>query len=126
MFSHGSVPQEAFQNLPSLAGEDYYKQYVPYYDRTNTGTISNDELTQKLDYMIHLLEEQLDLRTGHVTEEHTLLILEYLFLFLIHSLELVNMYVSKEISKNYFYRYSLHNCKEKSIRTRCCMFYICL
>ena len=69
MFSDGPVQQEAFQNLPSLASEEYYKQFVPYYDRTNTGTISNDELTQKLDYMIHMLEEQQDLKTNHVTEE---------------------------------------------------------
>ena len=49
MFNSGGdapVGQEAFQNLPSLAAEDYYKQFVPYYDRTNTGTISNDELTE--------------------------------------------------------------------------------
>lgn len=85
MFSHGSVPQEAFQNLPSLAGEDYYKQYVPYYDRTNTGTISNDELTQKLDYMIHLLEEQQDLRTGHVTEE--VILYSFLGVFIIFVLD---------------------------------------
>ena len=85
MFSHGSVPQEAFQNLPSLAGEDYYKQYVPYYDRTNTGTISNDELTQKLDYMIHLLEEQQELRTGHVTEE--VILYSFLGVFIIFVLD---------------------------------------
>lgn len=85
MFSDGSVPQEAFQNLPSLAGEDYYKQYVPYYDRTNTGTISNDELTQKLDYMIHLLEEQQDLRTGHVTEE--VILYSFLGVFIIFVLD---------------------------------------
>ena len=85
MFSDGPVPQEAFQNLPSLAGEDYYKQYVPYYDRTNTGTISNDELTQKLDYMIHLLEEQQDLRTGHVTEE--VILYSFLGVFIIFVLD---------------------------------------
>lgn len=85
MFSDGSVPQEAFQNLPSLASEDYYKQFVPYYDRTNTGTISNDELTQKLDYMIHLLEEQQDLRTGHVTEE--VILYSFLGVFIIFVLD---------------------------------------
>ena len=85
MFSDGPVQQEAFQNLPSLASEDYYKQFVPYYDRTNSGTISNDELTQKLDYMIHLLEEQQDLKTNHVTEE--VILYSFLGVFIIFVLD---------------------------------------
>ena len=86
MFSDGPVTTtEAFRNLPSLAAEDYYKQFVPYYDRANTGTISNDELTQKLDYMIHLLEEQQDLRTGHVTEE--VILYSFLGVFIIFVLD---------------------------------------
>ena len=85
MFSDRPVQQEAFQNLPSLASEDYYKQFVPYYDRTNTGTISNDELTQKLDYMIHMLEEQQDLKTNHVTEE--VILYSFLGVFMIFVLD---------------------------------------
>ena len=85
MFSDGPVQQEAFQNLPSLASEEYYKQFVPYYDRTNTGTISNDELTQKLDYMIHMLEEQQDLKTNHVTEE--VILYSFLGVFMIFVLD---------------------------------------
>lgn len=85
MFSDGPVQQEAFQNLPSLASEDYYKQFVPYYDRTNTGTISNNELTQKLDYMIHMLEEQQDLKTNHVTEE--VILYSFLGVFMIFVLD---------------------------------------
>lgn len=87
MFSNGDAPvgQEAFQNLPSLAAEDYYKQFVPYYDRTNTGTISNNELTEKLDYMIHLLEEQKDFRTNHVTEE--VILYSFLGVFIIFVLD---------------------------------------
>ena len=85
MFTDGPVQQEAFQNLPSLASEDYYKQFVPYYDRTNTGTISNDELTQKLDYMIHMLEEQQDLKTNHVTEE--VILYSFLGVFMIFVLD---------------------------------------
>lgn len=76
---------EAFQNLPSLASEEYYKQFVPYYDRTGSGTISNDELTRKLDYMIHLLEEQQDIRTGHVTEE--VILYSFLGVFMIFVLD---------------------------------------
>jgi len=76
---------EAFQNLPSLASEEYYKQFVPYYDRTGSGTINNDELTRKLDYMIHLLEEQQDIRTGHVTEE--VILYSFLGVFMIFVLD---------------------------------------
>ena len=87
MFSNGDPPvgQETFQNLPSLAAEDYYKQFVPYYDRTNTGTISNNELTEKLDYMVHLLEEQKDFRTNHVTEE--VILYSFLGVFIIFVLD---------------------------------------
>ena len=31
--------------------------------------LPKDELLKKINYMIHLLEEQKDVRTGHVTEE---------------------------------------------------------
>lgn len=82
---NGPKYAEAFQNLPSLASEDYYKQFVPYYDRAGNGTISNDELTQKLDYMIHLLEEAQDFKTGHVTEE--VILYSFLGVFIIFVLD---------------------------------------
>ena len=82
---NGPKYAEAFQNLPSLASEDYYKQFVPYYDRVGSGTISNDELTQKLDYMIHLLEEAQDFKTGHVTEE--VILYSFLGVFIIFVLD---------------------------------------
>jgi hypothetical protein len=72
--------------------EEFYKKYVPNYSsvsspeeqrynkqlvNTNTtlassqGGISpiNDTILKKLNYMIHLLEESHDEKTGHVTEE---------------------------------------------------------
>jgi len=70
--------------------EDYYKRFIPNYEamysttpynapsykfsnstRTNaSGSVSNsDILIEKLNYMIHLLEEQQDERTNTVTEE---------------------------------------------------------
>ena len=68
--SDSPVSLESFQNIPSLASEEYYKQFVPYYDRANNGpTVHRDELIDKLDYMIHLLEEQREIKTGSVTEE---------------------------------------------------------
>lgn len=64
--------QEGFNSLPKTYASDYYKQYVPYYNQTtnSSSNVNNrDQLLEKLNYMIHLLEEQKDEKTGHVTEE---------------------------------------------------------
>ena len=73
---------ENFAQLPvgEVTAEDYYKQYVPYYTQMQ-GTqedvhTNKDALMTKLNYMIHLLEEQQDEKTDNVTEELVL----YLFL----------------------------------------------
>jgi|TARA_Y100000389_G_C17372676_1_gene469880 hypothetical protein len=84
--SDGPVHQEAFQNLPSQSSEDYYRQFVPYYDRTGGGSILNrDELETKLDYLITLLEEQQDIKTGHVTEE--IILFSFIGVFIIFVLD---------------------------------------
>jgi len=59
----------------------YYKQYVPYYTNTNANneqSVSGNSgiLLEKLNYMIHMLEEQQEGKTETVTEELIL----YLFL----------------------------------------------
>jgi len=88
---------EAFskQNANSNASE-YYKQYqIPtYYNQMSENIGGNKELLDKLNYMIHLLEEQKDEKTGHVTEE----IILYTFLgvfmiFIIDSFARVGKYV---------------------------------
>jgi hypothetical protein len=57
-----------------------YKQTVPYY--TQMSQVGNkDQLLEKLNYMIHLLEEQQDEKTGHVMEE--LILYSFLGVFLI-------------------------------------------
>ena len=68
--------QEGFNSLPKTYASDFYKQYVPYYSQTGsqlpntTNNLNNrDQLLEKLNYMIHLLEEQKDEKTGHVMEE---------------------------------------------------------
>ena len=72
---------ESFEQLPDTTNaEQYYRQYVPYYTNVeNTSQISNDNknmLLEKLNYMIHLLEEQQEDKTGNVAEALIL----YLFL----------------------------------------------
>jgi len=76
-------PIESFTQLPEGAytppNQEYYNQYVPYFTNpTDNPRIDapKDALMKKLNYMIHLLEEQQDEKTGNVAEELIL----YLFL----------------------------------------------
>lgn len=75
------ITTEAFNNLPNTYSNDYYKQYVPYYNQMSQGNGNKDQLLEKLDYMIHLLEEQKDEKTGHIMEE--LILYSFLGIFMI-------------------------------------------
>uniref|UniRef100_A0A6C0HFM2 Uncharacterized protein n=1 Tax=viral metagenome TaxID=1070528 RepID=A0A6C0HFM2_9ZZZZ len=79
----GPVSVEGFNNLPNTYSNDFYKQYVPYYNQLNQGNGSGnkDQLLEKLNYMIHLLEEQKDEKTGHIMEE--LILYSFLGVFMI-------------------------------------------
>ena len=76
-----AVSPEAFNNI-NVSDENikqYYNNYIPYYEiATNVPNIhgSKDDLMKKLNYMIHLLEENKDDKTNNVTEELIL----YMFL----------------------------------------------
>ena len=76
-----SVNKEAFNTLPSTYSKDYYKQYVPYYNQMSQNSGNKDQLLEKLNYMIHLLEEQQDVKTGHVMEE--IILYSFLGVFMI-------------------------------------------
>lgn len=70
---------ENFAQLGEVTSDEYYKQYVPYYQQmagSEANVTNKDDLIKKLNYMIHLLEEQHDEKTSNVTEELVL----YLFL----------------------------------------------
>ncbi len=79
-FARAGVTQENFAQLGEVIPDDYYKQYVPYYSQLQGSQsdvhTNKDALMTKLNYMIHLLEEQQDEKTDNVTEELVL----YLFL----------------------------------------------
>ena len=76
----GPVSVESFAQLGEVTPDNYYKQYVPYYTQLQGSPeevhTNKDALMTKLNYMIHLLEEQQDEKTDNVTEELVL----YLFL----------------------------------------------
>jgi hypothetical protein len=77
------VSVEQFNTMPNLASEDYYNNVVPYYD--NSKTVSTPDITNKLEYLIHLLEEQRDIKRGTVTEE--LILYSFLGIFIIFVLD---------------------------------------
>jgi hypothetical protein len=76
--SDEAVTPEGFDNLKSEAHQSYYNSYIPYYNNTqNQTTFQNkDELMKKLNYLIHLMEENKDEPNKNVTEELVL----YMFL----------------------------------------------
>jgi len=76
--------------------EDYYKQYVPMYTQAATGSSdnSNIELMEKLNYMIHLLEEEREVKNGNVAEEVVLYCFLGVFvIFVVDSFAKVGKYV---------------------------------
>jgi hypothetical protein len=100
------------QSQPQQSQENYYKRFMPNYDKlykttphnlpyynagdppTQQMTGENSILLDKLNYMIHLLEEQQDERTGNVTEEVILYCFLGIFIiFVIDSFVRVGKYV---------------------------------
>ena len=62
-----------------IRNKEYYKQFVPYYNQaTNNANVhgSRDELMEKLNYIVQVLEETKDERTSNISEELVL----YMFL----------------------------------------------
>ena len=79
--SHASQQAQSSLEMPNTYAHDYYKQYVPYYNQLSQGPGNRDELLEKLNYMIHLLEETKDEKTGHVMEE--IILFSFLGVFII-------------------------------------------
>ena len=57
------------------------QQYIPYNQNFNTQNSNNDDLLTKLNYIIHMLEEQQNERTNYITEE--LILYTFLGIFII-------------------------------------------
>ena len=79
--SDSPVTIENFSGLESNEVEEYYKNTVPFYGKSNSSEMNKDELMARLDHILHLLEEQKDEKTGHVTEE--LILYSFLGIFII-------------------------------------------
>ena len=89
------VSLEAFNTLESSQSDDYYKKIVPYYSgMSNPAQSQNEDLLNKMDKILHLLEEQNNERTGHVTEEIILYsFLGIFMIFIVDSFARVGKYV---------------------------------
>ena len=90
--------QEAFTQLPSEYAKQYYQQYIPYFNQSSDDVTPNgvnkDELLNKLNQIIYLLEEQQDEKTDHVTEELILYsFLGVFIIFIVDSFARVGKYV---------------------------------
>ena len=71
------ITPEAFQSLDNFAPQrEHYNNYVPYFTNNQASVQKKDKLLEKLNYMIHLLEENKDQKTENITEELVL----YMFL----------------------------------------------
>lgn len=93
-----SVNIDGFKNLENNSdiGNSPFLQNIPYYNQMGLGgTVQNrDELLTKLNYMIHILEEQKDQKTGHVTEEVVLYsFLGIFIIFIVDSFARAGKYV---------------------------------
>lgn len=89
---------DGFKNLESSneISNSPFLQNIPYYNQMSLGgSVPNrDELLTKLNYMIHILEEQQDQKTGHVTEEVVLYsFLGIFIIFIIDSFARAGKYV---------------------------------
>jgi hypothetical protein len=72
--SDAACSVEGFNDLVDSRADEYYARVAPMYQagrqqRLYDDPVQRDASLAKLDYLIHLLEEQRDERTGHVTEE---------------------------------------------------------
>lgn len=82
--SDPSVGVEGYNGMTEGYTEQYVNQFVPYYQNAaNVSTSNNNsEITEKLNYLIHLIEDQKDEKVGHVTEE--LILYSFLGVFVIY------------------------------------------
>jgi len=82
LLNQGEINAKYYKQFVMPKMDQHHAQYLPYYNslqqgNTQMGAVSDpNELMKKLNYMIHLLEEQQDEKTENVTEELIL----YLFL----------------------------------------------
>ena len=89
--SDNGISVEAFHNLKN---SEEFEKFIPYYNQMSDHGNKNEIFIDKLNYMIHLLEEQQEEKTGHITEELILYcFLGVFMIFMVDSFARVGKYV---------------------------------
>ena len=68
----GALSNIDYSRISQNVSSEYANQYVPYFTEVSNSQKVNregDVLLEKLNYMVHLLEEQKNEKTNNVTEE---------------------------------------------------------
>jgi hypothetical protein len=92
-------PTESFTKMSDKFAKEYYEQYIPFSNpKVNTGQYENaapnEDFEKKLNYMIHLLEDQKDEKTEGKMEEIVLYcFLGVFIIFVLDSFAKVGKYV---------------------------------
>lgn len=92
------VTENDYNNLDDyVANEKYFNQYIPYYTESQNSeqhlSGNKDKLFEKMNYVIHLLEEEKDSKTNNVTEELVLyMFLGVFVIFIVDSFARVSKY----------------------------------
>lgn len=89
IYNGNNISDEIFDDMHIKNNNHYFKKVVPMYEEEapkqipepNKNMYNRNDITQKLNYMITLLEEQQDEKTGHVFEE--LILYSFLGIFII-------------------------------------------
>tara|TARA_B100000795_G_C22806835_1_gene445639 strand:- start:15890 stop:16453 length:564 start_codon:yes stop_codon:yes gene_type:complete len=92
-----TVSKKDFNSLDDyVANEKYYNQYIPNHTETQRHTNisgNKDKLFEKMNYVIHLLEEEKDAKTNNITEELVLyMFLGVFVIFIVDSFARVSKY----------------------------------
>ena len=89
------VTTEGFDEMAGNQwSQEYYQQHIPMYTTATQSNTDSGELIEKINYMIHLLEEERDVKTGNVTEEVVLYCFLGVFvIFVVDSFAKVGKYV---------------------------------
>ena len=86
-----SINMEQYNGLDNVSNDQYYKKIAsPYFTNTSNTPADNTDnnVIEKLNYLIHLMEEQKDEKTNSVTEE--LILYTFLGVFIIFVVDSFN------------------------------------
>ena len=91
-----SITNDNYEQQQTSYVKQYYQQYAPYFNQMSKelNDTPKGEIVEKLNYIIRILEEQQDTKTGHVLEELVLYFFLGIFvIFVVDSFARAGKYV---------------------------------